>query len=92
MFTGFAKQNGHGFSSGTMGILTDPKHPIFNSFPTDFNTNWQWWTKVKYARPVILDSLDINTKPIVQVIDNINRNYKLGLIVEYKIGKGKFLI
>jgi hypothetical protein len=92
MFTGFAKQNGHGFSPGTMGILTDPKHPIFNSFPTDFYTNWQWWPIVKYARPVILDSLDNNTKPVVQVIDNINRNYKLGLIIEYKVGKGKLLI
>jgi Glycosyl hydrolases family 2, sugar binding domain/Glycosyl hydrolases family 2 len=92
MFTGFAKQNGHGFSPGTMGILTDPNHPIFNSFPTDFYTNWQWWAIVKYARPVILDSLDNNTKPVVQVIDNINRNYKLGLIVEYKVGKGTLLI
>jgi len=92
MFTGFAKQNGRGYSPGTMGILTDPKHPIFNSFPTDFYTNWQWWPIVKYARPVILDSMDNSTKPVVQVIDNINRNYKLGLIVEYKVGKGKLLI
>lgn len=79
-------------SPGTMGILTDPSHPLFNSFPTEKHTNWQWYPMVKNGRPLILDGLERSYKPIVQVIDNIERNHKLGLIFEFAIGKGKLLV
>jgi hypothetical protein len=92
MFTGFANNNKKGWSPGTMGILTNPEHPIFNYFPTDFYTNWQWWNIIKNSRPAILSTNDSLYKPIVQVIDNIDRNYKLGLIYEYKVGNGKLLV
>lgn len=26
-----------------MGQLIDTQHPIFQSFPTEYHTNWQWW-------------------------------------------------
>jgi hypothetical protein len=29
---------------------------------------------------------------VVQVIDNIDRNHKLGMIFEFKVGKGKLLV
>jgi hypothetical protein len=92
MFTGFAKQNNRGFSPGTMGILTQPYLPLFNDFPTEYCSNWQWWSIMKNSRPLILDGTNKNYRPLVQVIDNINRNYKLGLIFEFKIGKGKLLV
>ena len=28
---------------GSMGQLIDTQHPIFQSFPTEYHTNWQWW-------------------------------------------------
>ena len=28
---------------GAMGQLIDEKHPLFQYFPTEFHTNWQWW-------------------------------------------------
>src|SRR5690606_12864579 len=31
-------------SAGTLGILTDPKHPLLQHFPTAFYSSWQWWT------------------------------------------------
>jgi len=31
-------------------------------------------------------------KPLVQVIDNIERNHKLGLLFEMQIGEGKLLV
>jgi hypothetical protein len=92
MFTGFAKQNKRGFSPGTLGILTQPSLPLFNDFPTEFFTNWQWWSILKNSRPLILDGTNKNYRPLVQVIDNMNRNYKLGLIFEFKVGKGKLLV
>ena len=92
MFTMLAEQWGGQKSPGTLGILTDPEHPIFQDFPTEYHTNWQWWPIIKAGRPIILDSTDAAYRPIVQVIDNINRNYKLGLIFEFRVGAGKILI
>ena len=68
------------------------KHLIFKDFPTDSHTNWQWFPMIKASNPSILDKTDKNYRPVVQVIDNIERNHKLGLIYEYKVGKGKILV
>ena len=77
---------------GTQGILLDPSHPMFSSFPTEFHSNWQWWHLVKNCNPMILDDLDQDFLPTVQVIDGIDRNHKLGLILEANVGKGKLII
>jgi len=77
---------------GTQGILCDPKHPLFADFPTEFHSNWQWWQLVKHCDPMILDDTPADYRPIVQVIDGIDRNHKLGLILEAKVGKGKLLV
>ena len=79
-------------SPGTRGLLTDPSHPLFRSFPTDFHTNWQWFPIVKQSYPLVLDHFPKGYRPIVQVIDNIERNHKLGLIFELAVGKGKLLV
>ena len=92
MFSSLAKKYGGRPSDGTLGILTDPGNKIFSDFPTEFHSDWQWWSIVKHSRPVILDNTNKNYRPIVQVIDNIDRNYKLGLIFEFKVGKGKLLV
>jgi len=77
---------------GTQGILCDPKHPLFEDFPTEFHSNWQWWQLVKHSDPVILDDTDSSYRPILQVIDGIDRNHKLGLIFEARVGKGRLLV
>jgi hypothetical protein len=92
MFNGGAGRDKKTLSPGTMGILTDPKNPLFKYFPTDFHTDWQWWSIVHSSNPLILDKTDKKYLPIVQVIDNINRNHKLGLIFEFAVGKGKLLV
>jgi len=92
MFKNLSKRFNRTVSPGTLGILTDPDHPVFNEFPTDFYTNWQWWNIVKNSHPLILNKTPKNYRPIVQVIDNIERNNKMGLIFEFKVGKGKLLI
>ena len=73
-------------------ILTNPEHPIFNSFPTDFHTNWQWFSIIKASRALTLNKTAHDYLPIVQVIDNLERNNKLGLIFEFAVGKGKLLV
>lgn len=41
---------------------------------------------------MVLDNFAKDYKPIVQVIDNIERNHKLGLVMEWKVGAGKLLV
>ena len=92
MFKGISEWAKKAVSPGTLGLLTDPEHPLFNSFPTDFHTNWQWFSIIKASNSFILDSTAPEYKPIVQIIDNLERNHKLGLIFEFKVGKGKVLV
>lgn len=79
-------------SPGTLSILTNPQHSLFKDFPTEDYSNWQWWIILKNSRPFILDKSPSSYKPIVQVIDNIERNHRLGLIFEMEVGEGKLLV
>ena len=91
MFRDISLSNGKPVSPGTLGILTDPSHPVFREFPTEEHTNWQWFPVLKASRPMILDAL-AGYRPIVQVIDNVERNHRLGLLFEFAVGKGKLLV
>lgn len=92
MFKGISESNKKPVSPGTMSILTNPELPLLSDFPTEFHTNWQWWPIVKNSRPFILDNTPKDYRPLVQVVDNIERNHKLGLIFEFAVGKGKLLV
>lgn len=92
MFKTICENNKKKVSPGTLGILTNPKHPIFCDFPTEMHTNWQWFPVIKDSHPLVLDNFAKDDKPIVQVIDNIERNHKLGLVMEWKVGAGKLLV
>jgi hypothetical protein len=52
----------------------------------------EWNDKVNRSKSIILNETPAGYKPIVQVIDNYERNYKLGIIFETRVGKGKLLI
>lgn len=92
MFRSICENLGRPVSPGTLGILTDPAHPALADFPTEFHTNWQWFPIIKQSYPMILDRLSDDYRPIVQVIDNVERNHKLGLLFEFKVGNGKLLV
>ena len=92
MFKTICENNKKKVSPGTLGILTNPEHPIFKEFPTEMHTNWQWFPVIKESHPLVLDNFAKDYRPIVQVIDNIERNHKLGLVMEWKVGAGKLLV
>lgn len=78
--------------SRMLGLWCDAKHPALAEFPTMANCDWQWTELLHNTRVVNLDRLPKNLQPIVSAIDDWNRNYKLGLIFEAKIEKGKLLV
>lgn len=76
----------------TLGLLCDPKHPLFAAFPTGYHSNWQWWYLIHRAGAMILDGLPADLRPTVQVIDDWVTNRKLGLVFEAKLGAGKLVV
>lgn len=75
-----------------LGIWIDKKHPALGYFPTEGFNDWQWTEIVHGARAINLDKLPGELQPIVQPIDDWNRNYKLGLVFEAKVGNGKLMV
>jgi hypothetical protein len=92
MFRSICEGNNAAPAPGTLGLLCDEQHPAFKAFPTEFHSNWQWWPIVMNSRSLILDEWPDTFRPVVQVIDNFERNHKLGLIVEAKVGNGSLLV
>lgn len=92
MFYTICKNVGATPSPGTLGLLIDDSHPVFNNFPTDSHTDWQWFDIVTNSRPLIIDRLPSSIDPIIEPIDNVDRNYRLALMLECNVGKGKLLI
>lgn len=88
----------HGGESSAMSLLCNPSHPLFNFFPTDMQTNWQWWDILTRTRPMILDEYQAahpfpkSYRPAIQLIDSWLINRKLAALVEGKVGKGKIII
>ncbi|OOM45710.1 hypothetical protein CLBKI_51470 [Clostridium beijerinckii] len=92
MFRSISESMGKKVPIGTMGLLINNTHPIFNDFPCEEYSTYQWWNIVSNSCSIILDDTAKDFRPIVQTIDNFERNHKLGLIFECKVLNGKLLV
>ncbi len=72
---------------GGMGQLIDTKHPIFEEFPTEFHTNWQWWPMAS-QRAVILPK---RYETIVTEMDSYAYLRPMAQLMECRCGRGKLL-
>jgi hypothetical protein len=75
-----------------LGLWCDPNHPALAGFPTADHCDWQWTELTRGARAINLDRAPRELQPIVQAIDDWNRNWKLGGIFEAKVGSGRLLV
>jgi hypothetical protein len=75
-----------------LGVWVDNQHPALAQFPTDRFNDWQWTELVKGTRTINLDRLPPALQPIVQPVDDWNRNDKLGLLVEAQVGNGRLMV
>ena len=78
--------------STTLGVLCNPKHPALKAFPTEPHSDWQWWELAQSSKAFILNRTPHDFQPIVQIIDNPQRNHKLGAIFETRVGPGRLLV
>lgn len=91
MFKEACINTGNPVAPGTLGLLIDSSHEALKKFPTKTFSQWQWHQIVINSSPMILDGVP-EAKIIVGVIDNFDRNYRLGLIYEIQIGQGTLLV
>jgi beta-galactosidase len=80
-----------------LGLLIDrgiagTKGRALDSFPTSDGFDWQWAEVIRSVRAINLDRLPKDLEPTVWAIDDWNRNYKLGVIFECNIGRGRLLV
>ena len=78
--------------SRMLGLWCNTNHPGLAEFPTEPNCDWQWTELLRNTRVINLDRLPAALQPIVWAVDDWNRNYKLGLIFEARVGPGKLVV
>ena len=74
--------------SGFMGCLVDPRHRVFEGFPTEFHSNWQWWAMCQ-GRAMILPR---EVSPLVTALDCYARMRHMGMLLEFNVGAGKLVV
>jgi hypothetical protein len=79
-------------AAGFLGLLVDAKSPALAEFPTEGFCDWQWTDIIGNVRAINIESVPNQLIPIVQAIDDWNRGYKLGVVFECNVGKGKLLV
>ena len=73
---------------GGMGQLIEAEHPIFRNFPTDFHTDWQWWSMAG-KRAVILPRPG---KAIITEMDSYAYLRPMAQLIEARCLNGKVLL
>lgn len=76
----------------TCGLFIEGKHPALKSFPTSSHTDWQWFDILPLSsRAFVLNDLPADLTVPVQGIDNPLRAFRLGVLMEAKVGKGTLI-
>lgn len=90
MFRQISENMNKALPIGTLGLSIRSEHPIFADFPTEDYTTAQWYDVIANSRVQILDDSPI--WPLAQMIDNVERNHRLGLIWEASVAKGRLVV
>lgn len=91
MFKHVCESNGKPVAPGTLGLLIDAAHPALAGFPTACHSDFQWRELLFRGVNVVLDG-DPDATVIVQGIDNVTRNHRLGVIWEKRRGAGRLVV
>lgn len=91
MFRHVCESNKKPVAPGTLGLLIDAAHPALAGFPTSFHSDFQWRELLFHGVNVVLDG-DPDAKVIVQGIDNVTRNHRLGVVWEKRRGAGRLVV
>ncbi|MCM1530214.1 MAG: hypothetical protein NC093_09500 [Alistipes sp.] len=91
MFRSISESMGKDVPVGTLGLLIDNKHPALSEFPCEAYSTPQWYEIVSCGDCAVLDDFP-ELEPIVQTIDNFERNHRLGNLFEVNSGGNRILV
>ena len=93
MFRQISESMGREVAVGTLGLCIQKDHPALADFACETYSTPQWYSVVSESKCAVLDGhLPAAYKPIVQMIDNVERNHKLGILFEVAAGNGGKLL
>lgn len=92
MFRSISESMGKELPVGTLGLLIDNDHPSLGGFESEYYSTPQWYNIVSRSKCAVLDDTPSDFLPIVQMIDNFERNHKLGILYEARAGSGKLMV
>ncbi len=92
MFRSISESMNKPVPTGTMGLLIKNHHGAFESFATESYSTPQWYNIVTSGVCAILDDSPRDYFPVVQTIDNWERNHKLGNVFEAKVSDGRLMV
>ena len=92
MFRSISESVGRQVPVGTMGLCIDRTHPVAKALFSDDYSTPQWYSIVTHADCAVLDEAPAGFRPKVQMIDNVERNHRLGLLFETAVGGGRLFV
>ncbi|ESQ78955.1 sugar-binding domain-containing protein [Asticcacaulis sp. YBE204] len=75
-----------------LGLLCDTQHAALGGFPTQANCDWQWVDLLEKTTALNVEALPKTLTPVVQPIDDWNRNLRLAMLFEAKVGEGRLMV
>lgn len=80
MFRSISESMNKPVPTGTLGLTIDKNSELLKGFPTDSYTTPKWYNIITHGTCINLEGKEI--QPVVQMIDNFERNWKLGLLYQ----------
>ncbi|HVU38413.1 MAG TPA: hypothetical protein VHC95_08770 [Opitutales bacterium] len=78
--------------SAMEGLWIDAAHPALAEFPTEAYCDLEWNDLVRNVRAINIEGAPAALKPIVSAVDDYNRNWKLAVLFEARVGPGRLLV
>jgi hypothetical protein len=75
-----------------LGLWCDVKHGALREFPTESFCDWQWSAMMRGTLAINIGNIPATLRPIVSAIDDWNRNYKLAVLFECTVGRGRLMV
>ncbi len=92
MFRSISESMNKPLPTGTMGLLINNEHGLLSKFASESYSTPQWFSVVTSGVCAILDDAPKNYFPVVQTIDNWERNHKLGNVFEASVSGGRLMV
>lgn len=89
MFRQISESMNKPVAPGTLGLNIESRHPALSGFACESYSTPQWYNILTGSPLAVLDGIGgEKLTPIVQMIDNVERNHKLGLVFEADVKTG----